>query len=249
MRKTILLVFFTCFLSINFYSQTQTKKVYWDSDKTICATCDAITIDGDRFFIFNTPQFRLAFNVSNDDKMIIANVYLLNQSNERIEFDPNKSLIAVYKKATDKQPVEVSPISPEQAAKRAKGGNLLNFFTLLSAGMATQQVQTNSQTSGTATITGQEGITNGTFNTSTIATTTVPNTEAQANARRQVAERNAIAQERANNVLNFALRANTVFPEKHIAGNTYFEHKKIAAFWVGITVGDSIYLKNFVPSK
>ncbi|MDQ3179740.1 MAG: hypothetical protein M3Q33_04390 [Acidobacteriota bacterium] len=193
-------------MSVNLYAQAKPshKLVYWEFDKTACPICDKIIIDGNKFSIFKTPEFVLAISGIDNGKWITANVYLLNQSNERIEFDPNESVIAFYKDDFTKPFVEFNSMSPEIAAKKSKGGHSSNFFTLFTAGMATQQVQTNSQTNGTASIIGPGGFANGTYNETTTSTSTVSDPNAKANAQRTVAERQAIAQKKADSVLDWA---------------------------------------------
>lgn len=226
------------------YGQTsKTKLIYWSSDKEKCPICDSVTIEGDRYHIFKTPEIELAFSGNKNEKLMWASVYLLNTSNTRIELDPSKSVLITFVKRTDKTPIETFPLTPEDAAKKMKGNQgFKNFLTSLSAGMARRTSTVESNSSGTimdnqgnsAIVTGQ-----------TSGTVSSPDYAAQERAERQIAERNAKAANRENAFLSTSLLANTIFPNKEVLGNIYFKKTKGETGYIGVLVNDSLYLVPF----
>ncbi len=240
-------------LSFGAFGQTNkdVKMIYWSADKTQCDICDSFTIDDNKFYIFDTPEMHLAFSGTDNGKFVQISVALFNKSNtQRIEFNPTESVLALYVKEGDKIPVELHPIAPELVAKKI-GCNpkLKNFFTLFLAGLATQQTRINSATSGSATIVGMGGMASGNYNEKTTSIVTAPNHDVQNQARQTVAERNADAKALSDSILRWAMRANTVLPQKELIGNIYFERKQGVSMYVGIKVGSSLYLQAFKYSN
>lgn len=233
-------------LAIPAIAQTEKPKVlYWSSDNAKCPICDGIVIDGSNFSIFETPEHTLTFTTSVNEKMIYVGVYLRNKSESRIDFDPNKSLIGVFKKRSDKEHFELTPMSPEEAAKKMKGSQgLKNYFTALGASMQRRSVFVNSQSSGNVSVSDTRGNTaSGTYDGRSTSTISVPNEDAEERAQQKIDERNRQASARFDAVLSNALRSNTVLPQKKIIGNIYFPMMKGEVMYVSIRVGDTLYTR------
>lgn len=238
--KTLSPLFFLLVMSIGILAQTvknpDVQMIYWNPDKQKCSFCDSVTTDGSKFRIFDTPEFQLAYNTSYNDKLTYITVYLLNKSQNRIDFDPNQAILAVYKDRTVKLPLEVHPMSSEQAAKKMKGNQVLkNFFTGLAAGMAQRPITTS--TTGTFTdINGNIITYEGSSQTS------IPNLEAQRRAREIIEARNRRAVDRAEATRASAVKANTIFPGDDIFGNIFFPKVSGEVMWAGIRIGNKLYL-------
>lgn len=248
----LLSIIFILVFSLSVVGQTtaplQVEYVYWDADKTKCPICDYLTRDGSHQYIFNAPDVGILFSSSYTDKIIYSTVYILNKSDTRIEFNPaTEAMLFQYKSPTEKTPVIILPMSPTDAAKKIKGSQgVKNFFTALSAAMQKQAITVNSTTNGTATATSSSGgMASGIYTEQTTSTVMIPDTDAQAKAQETIAERNRLAEERKNDVLNSALRENTIFPQKNVSGNVYFPLIKGGMFYFGIKIGNKVYLKRF----
>lgn len=252
--KTITSLLFFLVLSSCAFGQAKkdVKMFYWEKD---CKICDQITSDGVTYFIFNTPDFSLAVSGFEGKKVLFTEVYLVNKSSDlknRIEFNPNDARIAVFLKKEDKTPVELSPLSPEQAADKMDGSSnakVKNFFNRLGAGMANRTATVNSSTNGNVTIMDSQGISTGVYQGNTTSTVTVPDEEARNEAERKVTERNAKVEAKSRAILQTTLRANTVFPGKDIMGRIYFPYKKGVFMYVLVQIGDTAYIKGFGLSQ
>ena len=252
MKKSILLTLFVLILSVAVFAQQKDyEKLYWSADKLKCPICDSITIQDTDFDIFDGEKFHLALASNYTDKLIQVAVYLENKTDgDRIEFKPTDSVMVLFVKKGE-PPTIYQPMSPEQVAKKIGGQpKLKNFLTLFAAGMARQNTTVNSTTSGSVYATGTNGSASGTYNESGSAVISSPDRAAQTRAQQTVADRNAKAQNTADSVLSSALRANTIFPKKYIAGNLYFERKKGELMFIGIMVSGVMYVRAYnLPAK
>jgi hypothetical protein len=243
--------------TVNVAAQTEqpagksTKMAYWSEDKAKCPECDQFTIDGIRYTVFQTPDFDLVFTAVFNEKLIFAPIMLVNKSKDRIEFDPSRSVVALFKKQGDQTPVEYRALTPEEAAKRMRGNvEFRNFLLALSGAMAQNTYTVNSNSTGIITATNNRGgMATGVYNGQTNSTVTAPDVNAQRSARNQIEQNNQEAKQKEDFYLSSALRANTIFPQKEIAGNIYFEKGKGEFFWVGIFINNTLYLQGYTLPK
>ena len=248
--KTFTLLFILLF-GMSVFGQEATKpaipNIYWDADKSKCSICDDYIRDGSHRYVFNTPDIGILFAASYNDKLAYNTVLILNKSENRLNFNPATDTVLIYyKNKDDKTPEFISPLKPEDAAQKIKGSQgMKNFFSSLGAALQKQAITGNSTTDGTASVFGTGGMATGVYNERTTTTVLVPDTDAQARARDTIAERNRLATERYNDVINSALLANTIFPKKSVVGNIYFPLVKGGVYFFGIKIGGKLYLKSF----
>ena len=238
------------------YGQSVKKEnyVYWAAENKESAGIkfDKNTVDGETFFIFDTAEFSLAMRGVAFKKALAVEVYLKTiDKSKRIDFDPNKSRIAVYAKRGDTVFTELAPLTPEEAADKLDGSSakVKNFFDRWRGNMANKTATVNSTTDGELTVRDSSSNTaSGTYQGNTRSTVSVPDEEARSEAERKVRARNAKVEANASSVLQSALRANTIFAGKDVMGYIYFPVKKGEFSWVSIQIGDKLCIKGFTLS-
>ncbi len=218
--------------------------------KPECKMCDYVTTDGMMYRIFNADGFTLAFQMENDGDYYVANVYLVNNSEQRIDFDPTQSSMAIWTESDLKKntnPTIYFAIPAEKiAAKMERRAAWGNFFTALSGAMATRE--TDVRTTGKVRVTDNSGNSaNGTYNST--ATVTTSDTEAQRRADNKIAANNERTTAITRMYLNNNLKANTIFQNQKIGGNIYFPKKKFAELMLGIKVKNITYIILYVQPK
>ncbi len=254
MKKLLPIIFILVFSLSVFGQQSPTPKlehIFYHPDKTICSICNFLTVDGQRLNVFNAPEVGVAVSTSYTDKIFFATVYILNKSDNRIEFNPaTDTVVFFYKNPDDNNYIQIKPLSPEEAAKKMKGNQRTkNFFTSLGAALQKQAITVDSATDGAATVIGSGGMATGIYNERTTSTILVPDTDAQRRAREKIDERNRHAEDRSNATLETALRANTIFPKKEAFGNVYFPLAKGGEFYFGVKIGNKVFFSGISAIK
>jgi hypothetical protein len=108
--------------------------------------------------------------------------------------------------------------------RRAGWANAINAF---GAGMATQQVTTQTNTNGTVNAYGSDGTyANANYNGTSTSTTSVPNYAAQAQARENIRRRREAIAEEAQSLSQSSLLANSLAGGQSISGSVYFQFDK-----------------------
>lgn len=218
------------------------KPIYFEK----CTTdCDKIVIEGVTYYAFEGEDADVMFSFTREGKLYRMTAGVI--ANKRIDFDPAQAMIAVYKVKTDKMPTEIFALSPEAAAKKADGNRVFkNIMTGMLAGMSRRTVTENSTTNGTVTVNSNDGtVATGTYNGQTTTEKSEPNPAAQQQARQTIDERNRNGAETKNNILGSALRANTIFPDKYVFGEIFFEPAKGEFLWACLRIEKNLYCKGF----
>lgn len=149
----------------------------------------------------------------------------------------------------------LSPIPTEQIAKSAERGTWLpNYLNRVGAALAhntsSTETTSSSTTNGTVSATSSDGTyTNGTYNgTSTgssTSTTTTPDYQARAIAEQRIADRNAKVTAANGQMMQTALKSNTLLPGQAIGGYVYFKSMAANGFHPRIVIAGTVYEFNF----
>jgi hypothetical protein len=207
------------------------KYITWHKD---CPVCDDYVANDERIRLIRNGGLTVAVALSDDGRNFVVEVAVINGTDARVLVDPAQTLFVIRDGEKEQLAYRVTP---EHVAGKIKGrANWGNFFRSLSASMATRTATSQSETNGSVYVTGTGGSANSTFNANT-TTTRSPDYAARREA--AIANRAAVdeADARARAVLDSALRANTLFPNRYITGAVYFERKKfhkLAAFIIQI---------------
>ena len=206
-------------------------------DSTVCTH---EFVNGLIYKTITTDQIAITVAISSNGKVGRANLTVANKSEAPFDVTPERFTIA----ETAPKIKTFAYMPPEKVvqadAHRAGWANALNAF---GAGMATQQVTTQTNSNGTVNATGSDGSSaNGTYNGTSTSTTSVPDYAAQARARENIRKRKeALAAER-QAMEQTSLRANTVHPGQTVAGFVYFEWgKKSEDVMISMPIGDTLY--------
>jgi len=131
-------------------------------------------------------------------------------------------------------------------AVRSEGGSVgwANFFDGMAAGSATQK--TTVQTRGTANYSeySNDGtITNGSVSANGTETIRTPDYQAREVARERIAERNASAAQKKQQLANASLKATTIAPGQAVQGIVFFERdKNVKRFTLTVPVNGVNYV-------
>jgi hypothetical protein len=217
----------------------QTLVITWNKDNP---ECDLIVIDGMNYRIIKHDGLTVVANVFVEGGYLIAHVGVLNGSKDRVLVSPESSSLTLWKDAKKQDATETfSPIPAEKVAQKfANRGRWAR--ALIAFGAATATTTQTTTESGSVIATGPGGTATGTYSGS--STTTVPDYEARRRAERATTESAARAGAQADAVMGAALRANTVFPDKMVTGEIYFQRKKFELGYFALRIGDVSY--NFV---
>ncbi len=189
-----------------------------------CKICDRFTVDGNTYHVFENEKFKLLIRLFDAKKFLVATVGIQNKSDKRFEFIPSEANLVVFKKDRKKVSEVLTPMTPEETAKKIKKrGRWANFASALSGAFAKEQ----------ATVRDQYG--------NTVATVTAPNTNAQNRANQTIRNRQNNNNRFANLIVEDALRANTLFPKGAVYGNLYFKRKKSISVIIAVNINQTMY--------
>jgi hypothetical protein len=219
--------------------EKQPLVITWDKDNP---GCDQIFIEGMKYRIIKHDGLTVVANIFEEKDYLIAHVGVFNGSKDRVLVSPEASSLTVWKDAKKQDATETfAPIPAEKVAQKvANRGRWAR--ALMAFGGATATTTQTTTESGSVIATGPGGTATGTYSGS--STTTVPDYEARRRAERATADSAARAGARADAVMGAALRANTVFPDKNVIGEIYFQRKKFELGYFALRIGDVSY--NFV---
>jgi hypothetical protein len=145
----------------------------------------------------------------------------------------------------------LAPIPAEQIANSAeRGAGWANYFNRVGAALAhntsTTNTSSSSTTNGTVRATSSDGTyINGTYNGTTTgsskSTTTTPDYQARAIAEQRVAERNARVAAANDQMMQTALKSNTLVPGQAIGGYVYFKSIAANGFHPRVVINGTVY--------
>ena len=152
--------------------------------------------------------------------------------------------VAFAVSVTAPKPRLLRMVPPEKIIASARHhAGWANALNAMGAGMASQQVTTQTNSSGTVQATGSDGsYANGTYNGNSTSTTSVPDYAAQARARENIARRRAALAAQETEMNQTVLRANTVDSGKSLSGFVYFDSEKHGTeYIVDVPIGGIVY--------
>jgi hypothetical protein len=226
-------------------ANAQPQHIQWSKSDP---RCDEIYSEGQLIRTIRANGLFISVIGGHYDNYFVADVFVGNDSDRRVNVLPEKTFFVMWKKAGDKQPSVLNSISPEKVAARAKNKSEWgSFFRSLAAGMASTTTRSTANTSGTVSVTGSGGMATGIYTEDTTTTTTGPNDAAP----RRAAERNAEARENAKAKGDlfraYALDATTLFPSQQIRGAVYFDKKSFNVSLFAIEIDGVSYNFAFGP--
>jgi hypothetical protein len=188
------------------------------------AGCAHQYIDGVKYKILTTDRTVITVALSGNAKFARALIRVTNKSAMPIDVLPDHFILSETK--PKEREFEYVPYQKIVQAdnRRAGWANAVNAF---GAGMATQQVTTQTTSNGTVNATGSDGTyANGTYNGTSTSTTSVPNYAAQAQARENIRRRREAIAEEAQSLSQSSLQANSLLSGQTISGSVYFKFDK-----------------------
>lgn len=210
MKQAIIFLAVIIITSLTAIAQTPKTTVIWEYNPP---SHDFVAIDGNYYRRLRHNDLLVVFHVGGDDKFIMADVMIANNSEDQILVDPQASVLTLWKEAGKKADI-LSPIPPEKIAKditrRARRASAARIFA-------------------------------GAFSTAT------GNPDRQEQIGQQNATKESEATNQAADVMDGALKANTVSPGEYVSGTIYFQRKKYEGAHFEIQIGDTVYNFNILP--
>lgn len=239
MKKLFLIVAASAALVFPTHAQKRALPPYPEREltwKSGAAFADDFISDGATIRVIRDGGVTVAVFGYLDGGRVVAEVTVANETDRRVTVKPADFFITYWDKA-GKMGHEFS-LPPAKVADKLRGrAKWGNFFRAFAAGMA--QTTSTSESSGSVYVTGAGGAARGTYSGAT--TTTAPDAAAQ----RRAAEANRAASASANadaeQVLDRALRANTLFPKTYVSGLVYFEKRKFEQSLLYVMVDGTAY--------
>jgi hypothetical protein len=184
---------------------------------------------------------------SSDNKYFRLNVTVSNYTPTTFDVMPSDFIVETI----GHKPKTLDPIAPESIAKSIeRHAEWQNYLSSLGAAMArdtsTTRTRTNTSSTGTVSARSSDGIyATGTYSgtsagTST-STTTTPDYAAMAQAQQQNDQRNAKVEAAIAQMLQTALRANTLDPGESVGGYVYFKSATADALRPRIVIAGKVY--------
>jgi hypothetical protein len=204
------------------------------------AGCTHQFVNGAKFKTLTGNGFTVTVALSGNKKYFRADVSVLNSSASNADvFPANFTLEEVEPKDKSLAYVDAEKIM-RSIQKRAAWGNAM---TGMGSGMQRQQSTTTTTNTGTASATGSDGsYATGTYNGSSVSTTSSPDYAAQARANQIIQARNQQVAAISQQLSQTALRTNTVAPNQSVRGFVFFEaDKKVKDVVLSIPVGATVY--------
>jgi len=224
-----------CWSQVSTPSTTQTTILCDEA-----AGCSHEFIDGLKYKIITNDNASVSVAISSNGKYARVSVSITNKSATPIDVLPDQ--FGLMETAPKNQ--ALAYVSYEKIVRsderRAGWANALNSF---GAGMATQQVTTQTTSSGTVNATSSDGTyTNGTYDGSSTSTTTVPDYAARARAEENLRRRREALRAELQAMSQTSLKSNTVMPNQTVSGLVYFDFsKKVKNANILIPIGNVVY--------
>ena len=220
------------------------KSIVWSRG---ASGCDDLFSEGQYFRIIKADGVEIVLTMYDGKDHRVADVFVSNFSDRRKLIDPSMTRFTLADSA--KPIVSLSPIPTEKIASQIKRRvKWANFFSALASSVPTYSTS-QSNTSGTVSVYGNNGsYARGTYQGTTTTTRMSPNVYAQERAAENNQRRSLEATDRAGQVKETALKINTLFPGEQTSGLIYFEKKKFVetgAFQ--ILIDGTVYQFLFTP--
>jgi hypothetical protein len=188
------------------------------------AGCTHQYIDGLKYKIITTDRAIITVAFSGNAKFARVLIRVTNKSATPIDVLPDHFTLSETK-PKQKEFAYVPYQKIVQADSRRAGW--ANAINALGAGMATQQVTTQTNTNGTMNATGSDGTyANANYNGTSTSTTSVPNYAAQAQARENIQRRREAIAEETQSLSKSSLLDNSLLAGQSISGSVYFQFDK-----------------------
>lgn len=207
-------------------------------------TCDHVYSNGHLFVVARGTDVNVvAGGLVDTGHHIFLAVAVKDRSNStKVDVLPETfTLVADHEEKTK----ALGYVDPNRAI-RSEGGSVgwADFFDRMAAGNATQK--TTVQTRGTANYSeySTDGtVTNGSVSATGTETVRTPDYEAREAARERIAERNASAAQKRQQLANASLKATTITPGQAVRGIVFFEHdKNVKRFTLTVPVNGVNYV-------
>jgi hypothetical protein len=235
-----------------FAAQLNGQSAAINAPKTIIcdesAGCAHRFIDGVKYKTITTDSLAVTVSLEANTKYARADVIISNRTQKAFDVFPEHFILSeTTPKTKDLAYVPFGKILKSDA-RRASWANAANAF---GAGMATQQVSTQTTTNGSVNANGSDGSSAyGTYNGTSTSTTTVPNYAAQAQARENIQRRREALAEESQRLSQTTLKDNSVLPAQTVGGNVYFEfEKKAQVVTLSIPIDGTTYEFPFTMMK
>jgi hypothetical protein len=202
--------------------------------------CTHTLINGFTYKTILTPQAVVTVSLADNGKYTRLDVGVTNAG--QAQFDVLPSGFAVNVTAPKERILRMVPPEKIISSERHHAG-WANALNAMGAGMASKQVTTQTNTTGTVQANSSDGTyANGTYNGTSTSTTTVPDYAAQARANENIARRRAALANHEAELEQTVLRANTVTSGRSVSGFVFFESEKHGELYVvDIPVNGTIY--------
>jgi hypothetical protein len=213
------------------------------------AACDMSYLNGLRLETMANDVARVSVSTSYSGSYLLANVTILNVGSAPFDVLPETFSAAEMKNGKEKTLPFMSVSKMERRAeRRVAWANGLNAF---GAAMATQQVTTQTTSSGDVNLYSSDGTSaSGSYNGSSTSTTYVPNYQARATAQQNIAYRRTELRNSETELESTAIRDNTLVPNGTIAGTAYFKRgPKTGDIVIRVPLGNSVFEFPFSFSK
>lgn len=201
---------------------------------------DRLLKDGLVIAVLVRDSIAAAISIVRSDNQMWANVSISNSSQRRLDIDPSTFTLEVAEPNRKHLPY----LDPERLARsirrRAAWGAAL---TEIAGEMATTETETEAETNVRAQARDNEGYrAQGTARSTTTVTTVTRDEQARARAAADAERITATAATKASDLVNRALRANTLMPGDEIGGVVFFERDRRARLVVlRVPVGELVY--------
>ena len=221
-------------------------------NKVVCEetsqSCSHKLVNGLRYESLTTQQAVVTVSIADNGRYTRLEVAVANLGQAPFDVIPAGFLVEVT--APKAKTLRFVPPEKIVSSDRHRAG-WANALNAMGAGMATQQVTTQTNTSGTVQATGNDGsYANGTYNGNSTSTTSVPDYAAQTRARENITRRRAALAASQAELEQTVLRANTVDPGKLISGFVFFESEKRGEMYlVDLAINGVVYEFAFARPK
>jgi hypothetical protein len=207
------------------------------------ANCSHKFISGAMLQILNENGIVVLTMIVDTGRYFRVDVAVVNNTSQPVDVLPSSFTLRLLQ--PKQKELRYQP--PEKVMKSISNRAALdNFFTALGAAGATQQIASQTNTTGNVSVYSNGGSANGTYNQRSTSTTTVPDEQARQNAAEHISANNVAAANAAQEVNSFSLRATTIDPGKLATGSVYFERaRKVERTVTRIPINDVVYEFSF----
>jgi hypothetical protein len=201
--------------------------------------CESRLLNGTMAELVHANGFSVLGAILDNGSKIEAVVGVRNETSANVDVRPETFQLVVsapkYRTLAYQDPDRMAK-SIQRSASWKEG------LAAFSGGAARRQTTSTSTTTGNATVMGPGGMATGTYNGTTMTTTSEPDPAAQQRSAAQIDRIRGDAANAVGNIQSTVLRANTVLPGQMIMGVVYFEHeKRIAQATLTVVVGGETF--------